>query len=129
MPLYRCTCPPDALDDEQRRAVAVAITDVHCTLTGAPPTFVHVQFLEQPAIAGRAPFVLHGGIRAGRDGTLVGSIVEQCTAAVSRIAGVDPADISMRTSETNASWVFEGGRVFPEPGGEAAWLAEAPAGH
>jgi len=125
MPLYRCTCPPDALDRTARQAVAVAITDIHCELTGAPPTFVHVQFFEEPTRAGRTPFVLHGGIRAGRDGELVDTLVDRCRRAVSQLAHVPIEDISMRTSETNASWVFEGGRVFPEPGGEAAWLEQA----
>ncbi len=123
MPLYRCTCPPDTFDDEQRQGIARAITAIHCELTGAPPTFVHVQFFEEPARPGRTPVVLHGGIRAGRDGELVGTLIERCCSAVTALADVPRADISMRTSETNASWVFEGGRVFPEPGGEAAWLA------
>ena len=54
MPLYRCSSPPEALDDERRAAIAVAITDIHCELTGAPPTFVHVQFFERAPAAGSA---------------------------------------------------------------------------
>lgn len=123
MPLYRCTGPVGALDDAQRSAIAGAITDIHAELTQAPPTFVHVQFFERATRPGEPPYVLHGGIRAGRDTEVVGSLIQRCREAVAALASVPVADISMRTSETRAAWVFEGGRVFPEPGEEAAWLA------
>jgi phenylpyruvate tautomerase PptA (4-oxalocrotonate tautomerase family) len=123
MPLYRCTTPPDTLDDQQRAAIAGAITAIHCGVTQAPPTFVHVQFLHR-APAPDAPAVqLHGGLRAGRQQALAEAIVARCTAAVAAIAGVPAEAVSMRTSTTPASWILEGGRVMPEPGEEAAWLA------
>ena len=127
MPLYRCTTGPGTLSDEQRSAIARAITDIHCGETGAPPTFVHVQFLDaEEGGDGAGSVRLHGGLRAGRPPEVTEAIVERCTAAVARIAGVDPGRITMRTSETPASWIFEGGRVFPEPGQEAEWQAAAP---
>lgn len=116
MPLYRCTTPAGTLDDERRQAIARAITTIHCDVTGAPPTFVHVQFFDGPEAT------IHGGIRAGRDAALTDRLVERCVREVGAIAGVG---FSMRTSTTNASWIFEGGRVFPEPGQEAAWLEQA----
>jgi len=66
---------------------------------------------------------LHGGLRAGRQQALAEAIVARCTAAVAAIAGVPAEAVSMRTSTTPASWILEGGRVMPEPGEEAAWLA------
>jgi hypothetical protein len=42
---------------------------------------------------------------------------------VAGIAGVPAESVGMRTSTTPASWILEGGRVLPEPGEEAAWLA------
>ena len=125
MPLYRCTSPASSLDVDQRQELARAITDIHCELTGAPPTFVHVQFFEAPRRAGGPTLFLHGGIRAGRDGELVDALVERCCAAAARIASVPVDQVAMRTSQTHASWVFEGGRVFPEPGDEASWTASA----
>ncbi|MEZ5235648.1 MAG: tautomerase family protein [Acidimicrobiia bacterium] len=116
MPLYRCTTPAGTLDDERRQAIARAITTIHCDVTGAPPTFVHVQFFDGPEAT------IHGGIRAGRDAALTDRLVDRCVREVGAIAGVG---FSMRTSTTNASWIFEGGRVFPEPGQEAAWLEQA----
>lgn len=128
MPLYRCTCPEGDLNDAQRTAIAVAFTDIHCELTGAPRTFVHVQFHHRPAAPEGPRFVLHAGIRAGRDRELADALIARCIAAVSGIAGVDPDRIEMRTSSTPASWILEGGRVLPEPGEEEAWVAGSHAG-
>jgi len=123
MPLYRCTGPEGALDDDQRAAIARAITDIHCDLTKAPPTFVHVQFHHRDAPAEGPRFTLHGGIRAGRSRELADALVARCVEAVARIAGVEADQVTMRTSATPASWILEGGRVLPEPGEEDAWLA------
>lgn len=122
MPLYRCTAPAGSLDDDQRRSVAQAITEIHCDETGAPPTFVHVQFLD-PKGSEATPVVLHGGIRAGRDDSTRDRIVDRCMATVAEIGGFQPSEISMRTSSAPASWILEGGRVLPEPGEEEAWLS------
>jgi phenylpyruvate tautomerase PptA (4-oxalocrotonate tautomerase family) len=122
MPLYRCTTAPDTLNDEQRSAIARAFTDIHCEATGAPPTFVHVQFHDAPA-SGDGSITLHGGLRAGRPPEVAEEIVRRCIEAVADITGVGAERISMRTSTTPASWIFEGGRVMPEPGEEDAWLA------
>jgi phenylpyruvate tautomerase PptA (4-oxalocrotonate tautomerase family) len=123
MPLYRCTTPEGSLDDTQRAAIARAITAIHCHVTQAPPTFVHVQFHHQPAPAKGPAIRLHGGIRAGRPQSLADEIVARCVQVVAGIAGVPAESVGMRTSTTPASWILEGGRVLPEPGEEAAWLA------
>ena len=124
MPLYRCTGPQERLSDAQRERIAMAFTDIHCDLTGAPRTFVHAQFLQRAAVPGQPQFVLHAGIRSGRDEALARQLVRRCIEAVAEIAEVSPEDIQMRTSSTPASWILEGGRVLPEPGEEGAWLAE-----
>lgn len=123
MPLYRCHHPEGALDDGQRAALAVAFTDIHCELTGAPRTFVHVQFHPREPGAGQGRYELHAGIRAGRDRELAQAIIDRCTSAVCALAGADPGEVTMRTSSTPASWILEGGRVLPEPGEEDDWLA------
>ncbi|MEL7158578.1 MAG: tautomerase family protein [Actinomycetota bacterium] len=123
MPLYRCSGPEGALSPDQRSAVAEAITDIHCSETTAPPTFVHVQFHDAPGDQA-TPFAVHGGLRAGRPDDVTERIIKRTTEAVADIAGVAVDEVSMRTSETPASWIYEGGRVLPEPGDEAAWLAD-----
>lgn len=124
MPLYRCTSPTDLLDHTQRQAMVDAFTTIHCEVTGAPPTFVHVQFHDATG-AEATPITLHGGIREGRSEESRREIIDRCVAAAAEIADRPASEISMRTSSTPASWIFEGGRVMPEPGDEAAWLAEA----
>lgn len=125
MPLYRCTYPEGELDDAQRAALAVAFTDIHCELTGAPRTFVHVQFHPRAPRPDSPRFELHAGIRAGRDRALADALIARCIAAVARATGAGPAEITMRTSATPASWILEGGRVLPEPGEEDDWVAGA----
>ncbi len=123
MPLYQCYAPPGSLDDDQRAEIAQAITDIHCELTTAPPTFVHVQFHDRNTGGDDQPVKLSGGIRAGRSESVTEQLVARISAAVSRIGGLAPETITMRTVETPASWILEGGRVMPEPGEEAAWAA------
>ena len=123
MPLYRCHYPEGALDDRQRAALAVAFTDIHCELTGAPRTFVHVQFHPRAPRPGEPRYELHAGIRAGRDGALAQAIIDRCTSAVRELGGAALDEVTMRTSSTPASWILEGGRVLPEPGEEGDWLA------
>ena len=126
MPLYRCTTSEGDLDDAQRAAIAEAFTIIHCTTTGAPRTFVHVQFHHHRPGENAGRCVLHAGIRAGRDREIADTLIARCIAAVSGIAGIAADRIEMRTSATPASWILEGGRVLPEPGEEAAWVAERP---
>ena len=123
MPLYQCYAPHGSLDDRQRAEIAQAITDIHCDLTTAPPTFVHVQFHDRNTGSDDQPIKLSGGIRAGRPEALTEQLVARISAAVGRIGGLAPDSITMRTTETPASWILEGGRVMPEPGEEAAWEA------
>jgi phenylpyruvate tautomerase PptA (4-oxalocrotonate tautomerase family) len=128
MPLYRCSSPAGRLNDSQREQIARAFTEIHCDLTGAPPTFVHAQFHHHDAAQGAPEFILHAGIRAGRDEALVGRLIQRCTQAVAQIAQAEPDRIRMRTSSTPASWILEGGRVLPEPGEEEDWLAATTGG-
>jgi phenylpyruvate tautomerase PptA (4-oxalocrotonate tautomerase family) len=125
MPLYRCTYPEGTLDDAQRASLAVAFTDIHCELTGAPRTFVHVQFHPRAPRPDGPRFELHAGIRAGRDRALADALIARCIAAVAQATGAAASEITMRTSATPASWILEGGRVLPEPGEEDDWVAGA----
>lgn len=119
MPLYICSTPVDALDDARRRQIAEAITRIHCDLTGAPPTFVHVIF--DDARDGRCS--VFGTIRAGRSDETKTELRRQVARAVAEAAGVDAATVGVVTSDVPASWVMEGGALMPEPGDEEAWLA------
>lgn len=122
MPMYQCFTPQGSLDDEQRSAIASAFTDIHCSLTTAPPTFVHVLFHERRPKWSPTDHAIHGGIRAGRPQDVTDSLIAQMTSALAEAAAVSPDAVTMQTRQTPASWIMEGGAVLPEPGEEAAWV-------
>jgi phenylpyruvate tautomerase PptA (4-oxalocrotonate tautomerase family) len=119
MPLYLCSTPASTLDDGGRRRVAEAITGIHCELTGAPPTVVHVVFDES---ADGACSVV-GTIRAGRSDEIKAELRDRIARAVAAAVDVEAAAVGVVTTDVPASWVMEGGAVMPEPGDEARWLA------
>jgi phenylpyruvate tautomerase PptA (4-oxalocrotonate tautomerase family) len=122
MPVYRCTVPTGALDDDVRQLIARAITTVHCEVTDAPPTFVHVIYSERDA----GTYDISGTIRAGRTDAVKRTLVDRLRDAVAAGAGVGAAEVLVSTEDIPASWVMEGGELLPEPGEEAAWLARHP---
>lgn len=125
MPLYRCLVPSRSVPLERRQAIARAITAAHCDATGAPAQFVHVFFIEM-ADSDDAPILVSGSIRAGRTDEQKQRIATAVQEAFERLAGVPGARIRVDLTDVPASWLMEGGRIMPEPGEEADWLA---AGH
>ncbi|MEM8785312.1 MAG: tautomerase family protein [Pseudomonadota bacterium] len=125
MPLYLCNSPKSTISDEAKPAIAADITRIHCEVTGAPPAFVHVFFLEDSPflpLEGKS-VVLLGNIRAGRTDETKAGMIEQMVQSLHKNAGIPIEDIQGTATDTPARWIMEGGDVFPEPGEEAAWLA------
>lgn len=126
MPLYMCNALGGAISEEAKPKIASDITRIHCAVTDAPPQFVHAFFFEdgdhQPAIEKSASFL--GSIRKGRTDEQKAQIVSEITHSIHEHAGIPLDEIGARILETPASWVMEGGDIFPEPGEEAAWLVE-----
>ena len=125
MPLYMCNAVKGVIPESAKRKIATDITDIHCEITGAPRTFVHVFFFEdapQLPINGKSVFVF-ASIRAGRTDTQKSDLASRIKASIHAHAGVPLCDIIADTTDVPASWVMEGGDVLPEPGEEAAWLA------
>ena len=120
--MYQCFTPAGSLSEAQRSSVATAFTDIHCSLTTAPPTFVHVLFHDYKPKWSSTDHAIHGGIRAGRSQDITDSLIAQMTATLAETVGVSTDKITMQTRETPASWIMEGGAVLPEPGDEAAWV-------
>ena len=125
MPLYICNSRSGLLDDTAKHAIANAITDIHCEVTGAPPRFVHAVFFEEADAypLGENTARVLGTIRKGRTEEQIASIAEQISAFVCTTAGLAGDDVATTIVETPASWVMEGGDVMPEPGEEEEWLA------
>lgn len=124
MPLYMCNTREAVVGNEAKSKIAADITEIHCRITDAPPTFVHAFFLDQfPLInLGEKSVVLVGNIRAGRTPAQKEQMIEEMRQSIHLHSGIALEEIEVRTNETPASWVMEGGDLLPEPGEEADWL-------
>ena len=128
MPFYHALVRPGLLTEAERQRFAVAVVDVHCDVTGAPPSFVHVLVTEdrdRELPDARAASV-NGTIRAGRNADQKAEIARRLSAALATTAGVAPETVSTETRDIQASYTMEGGVLLPEPGSreEATWGAD-----
>lgn len=124
MPLYLCNMKSGSVPAEAKAKIAQDVTDIHCKATDAPAEFVHVFFLEEaeaPPLE-RNQVHLQGNIRAGRNSAQKDEIIRGMCSSIARHTGLNISDIGMQLLDVPASWVMEGGDVFPEPGEEAVWL-------
>lgn len=124
MPLYLCNAVSGVIPQQAKARIAEDITAIHCQLTGAPRSFVHVFFFEdapQLPIGGKSVF-LFGSIRAGRTRELKAEMLNQMLRAIHTHAHVALSEIVADTTDVPASWVMEGGDILPEPGAEHDWL-------
>lgn len=127
MPFYRVLVRPGLLTEPQREAFANDVVDVHCDVTGAPRSFVHVMFVEDDddrLATGQNGSIL-GTIRSGRNDDQKAEIASRLDRALAAHAGVEPATISTISRDVEASYTMEGGALLPEPGSpeEEAWKA------
>lgn len=125
MPLYVCNAKKGAIPESAKPLIAEDVTRIHCNVTGAPATFVHVFFFEeaphQPL--GEHTAFLFGSIRAGRTEEQKAQIREEMREAIHQRTSIPLEEIPAHTVDLPASWVMEGGDLLPEPGEEEAWLA------
>lgn len=126
MPLYLCNSVVGAIEDDARQRIALDVTRIHCELTGAPARFVHAFFLEEARgqdLLGKSICVT-GNIRAGRSDDQKRGLVSRITRSIEVHTGRGAHDVVVQIVDTPASWVMEGGEVFPEPGAEDEWLSQ-----
>lgn len=127
MPLYRTLVRPGLLDLDQREAFANDVVDVHCGITGAPRSFVHVLFAEDDAgkLDDGQNALVFGTIRHGRTDDQRAEIAARLSEALAARAGVGPDTVTTVSAEVQASYTMEGGKLLPEPGSaeEEAWKA------
>lgn len=125
MPLYICNSRPGAVPHSAKAAIAEDVTRIHCEVTGAPSTFVHVFFFEDAPMPPleKTSATLYGQIRAGRTPAQKAQICSEMRRALAEHSGLALEATHAFTTDTPASWVMEGGDVLPEPGEEEAWLA------
>ncbi|HEX3612606.1 MAG TPA: tautomerase family protein [Sporichthyaceae bacterium] len=131
MPFYRATVPQGSLSRDQKRELALAITDVHCARTGGTPRkFVHVVFTEfstDDGFSGGEPSTVSmiiGLIRAGRSEEVRIGLVTGITDRWREITGQSSADVLVALHEVRPRDAMEWGVLLPEDGAETAWIAE-----
>ena len=128
MPFYHAHVRPGLLDLDAREAFSGDVVDVHCGVTGAPPSFVHLYVTEDTG--GNLPDgingAINGTIRAGRNDEQKAEIHQRMAAALAGHAGVDASTVTAATRDIQASYTMEGGVLLPEPGSpeEEAWKAK-----
>lgn len=128
MPFYHALVQPDLLTREAREQFSNDVVDIHCGVTGAPRSFVHVLVTEDSR--GRlvdANGSVTGTIRAGRTDAQKAEIHERVGAALAQRGGVATDSVTVTTRDIAASYTMEGGALLPEPGSpeEEAWKALA----
>ncbi len=125
MPFYHALVRPELLTEQQRQQFAAHVVDVHCDVTGAPPSFVHVLVTEDHdrQLPESRTAVVNGTIRAGRNAEQKAEIATRISSALASTAGTDASTVSTTTRDIPASHTMEGGVLLPEPGSseEAAW--------
>ena len=127
MPFYHALVQPGLAGDVERAQFANDIVDIHCEVTGAPRSFVHVLFTddERGGLRDGQSCSVRATIRHGRTDAQKQRIVTGLQEAFARRTGTDGAAVTVTTSEIEASFTMEGGKLLPEPGSaeEALWKA------
>ncbi|MEM7286159.1 MAG: tautomerase family protein [Actinomycetota bacterium] len=132
MPFYHALVRPGLLADDAREGFANDVVEIHCGVTGAPPSFVHVLVTEDDAgrLGEDAEASIVGTIRAGRTDEQKAEMTGRMSEALARRAGVAAADVTATTRDIEASFTMEGGQLLPEPGSpeEEEWKLIGSAG-
>jgi len=134
MPTYTITSPQGTLGKEQKRQIARNVTRVHSEVTGANTFFAQVVFVETAeeswfqggAPEAATPIFLHGQIRSGRSAEIKAKLLDLLVGVVAEGSSIPKRQIWGYLHELPPSHMVEYGRVLPEPGQEARWLASLP---
>ncbi|MBB3606093.1 phenylpyruvate tautomerase PptA (4-oxalocrotonate tautomerase family) [Mycolicibacterium sp. BK556] len=129
MPIYTCTTTQSTIDTDTKAALAREITRIHSVINHVPSTYVNVVFHELPvdcvytdAVPAR-PLLITGWVRDGHPEAETTRLAMEIAAAASRVTLIPAQRVLVVFESSPAHYAVEGGRVLPEPGEEAAWLA------
>ncbi|MGI9616019.1 MAG: tautomerase family protein [Acidimicrobiales bacterium] len=129
VPFYHALVRPNLLTESQRQRFATDVVDVHCDVTGAPRSFVHVLVTEDhdQQLPEEQAAAVNGTIRSGRNADQKAEIATRINVALATTADVALDTVSTTTRDINASHTMEGGVLLPEPGSqeEAAWISSS----
>ena len=133
MPTYVCSIRPGLLDENQKMAIAKAITRNHHEATGAPHYFVQV-VIDENATARRYlggesavdQVWIRADIRSGRTVEQRNSLMLAIMRDVARIASIDEASIWVYLCNLESTDMLEYGHTLPRPGREQEWFDALP---
>ncbi len=126
MPLYNVSSRV-GLSDAQKQKLAKQIVVTHCSLTGAPDTFVNVIYWDDFPLAPGQQYHILSAVRKGRTDELKNQLQAQMHRDVCATLAIEDKDLHIEFMEVPAQWVMEGGHILPNPGEEAecTWLKQA----
>jgi phenylpyruvate tautomerase PptA (4-oxalocrotonate tautomerase family) len=132
MPVYVWTSQHGTFSQDQRKSLAKAVTDIHCTATGAPRNFVRIIFNTYPEGSGflaetpSATVFLLCHIRAGRTIETKHSMLKQLNDAAVKIGGISSDALAIVLAEIPPTHGMEFGVILPgtTPEEETNWLKE-----
>lgn len=135
MPTYTVSAPAGRLSAEVKARIAKAVTKTHSQVTGAQTFFAQVMFQEVQEgnwFIGGEPldgrqFFIQGQIRGGRPAEMKNKLLLGLRDALASALEVPTNTVWSYLIELPPSHMVEFGHVLPEPGDEAAWLANLPA--
>ena len=129
MPYYEVIAREGALTKEQRAAVATDITQIHCEETGAPRSFVHVQYKDYPKdsqyTAGEPDnrvMLIICNIREGRSIQERQRMLKRISERVSGSLQKPESEMVLSINQVDASTAMEFGLILPQPGSEPEWF-------
>ncbi|MBF29508.1 MAG: hypothetical protein CL447_06620 [Acidimicrobiaceae bacterium] len=127
MPFYHAIVRPEVLAPADREALSNDVTSVHCDVTGAPRTFVHVLYTVDDAnrLPDNIDVLFRANIRSGRTQEQKSELAARLQIATAERTSASAPRVAIHIEETEASFVMEGGSLLPEPGSpeEEAWKA------
>ena len=129
MPIYTCTTTASTLGPDAKAALAAEISEIHSAINHVPTSYVTVVFHELPHDAvynggvPASPVLVNSWVREGHPANETTRLATEIAAAVTRVTGVPADRVTVVIQPGPARFAVEHGRVLPEPGHEAAWVA------
>jgi phenylpyruvate tautomerase PptA (4-oxalocrotonate tautomerase family) len=132
MPVYTWTSQQGTFSQGQQELLAKAVTDIHCSATGAPRNFVRIIFNTYPEGNGfvaetpSATVFLLCHIRAGRTMETKQAMLKQLNDAAVMIGGISSDALAIILEEIPTGNGMEFGLILPgtTPEEEKQWLKE-----
>ncbi|MGE0214681.1 tautomerase family protein [Mycolicibacterium sp.] len=131
MPVYTLTTTAGTLTPQTKASLAGEIGRIHSEINQVPAAYVNVVYLELPAdnvFTGgtpAAPVLVSGWVRDGHDEEATSRLALQIAGAVAEFAALPKERVVVVFQSSPARFAVEGGRLLPDPGQEAAWMAAA----